>query len=136
MYLCSKFILVDHVEDNPMQNHHNQFQFLLSIKLGLNMEVTKPQLCITGVIIYGLLESCFQQNCYKSTSYPLLILSHIMTSCSVHVIYYDFWWQLSMCTKHTVYYEIKMWFIPTIHVYKSELLAVIGEQYCHGEGTQ
>ena len=35
-----------------------------------------------------------------------------------------------MCTKHTVYYEIKMWFIPTIHIYKSELLAVIGEQCC------
>ena len=29
------------------------------------MEVRKPQLCITGVIICDLLESCLQQNCHK-----------------------------------------------------------------------
>ena len=30
------------------------------------MEVTKPQLCLIGVIIYSLQKSCLQQSCHES----------------------------------------------------------------------
>ena len=35
------------------------------VKSGVRHGSDKPQLCITGVIIYSLWESCLQENCHK-----------------------------------------------------------------------